>query len=601
MAGIKGQPGTKPSNVPAPIPGAAQTDAFDSAEVSMGKSAGDAFDSAQVGGSSAAPVDGGGSQPEGWGPWLTQKAADAAPTVAGGVMAIAGAPAGVPGIVGMGMAGAASGTAIKQAIEQQILGKTLMKQNGRVREVMTPDDMLAEIRDSSGQLGAELLAGEGTLKVLGTAGRLAAETRLGGMVADKIMTAAKPTIDYVSNFTDGLKKQIIQPVSDFLSENMTTLSPEASGDAVKQSLGTRITAKFNDFKQSYAQINSVAADTPMSDAARKGLTDKIRSDAVDSPYYKMAKGYTDQIDAAGNTQQVHKVISDVNAKISELSQYQTSGAIRDKIAVLQQISDRATDSMENFTYGMAQRISKGMASPQEMKAFEQMMVQQANPSVPAAEKNIAQYAKSVAKDYIDKREAINTDYAKFRSFLEDVGDQTRLKADGSGPMQFVRKLNEVPSEQLVERMFLPKNAAALRSMQEATPEVFQAVKQARVTDIYSKSLTDGVLDVKKLADNFAAIPPDSRRLFIPDAALQQMQNVSKSGMLKILEGRYQNWATKTVGEIADMTKLSMMATKQITKDAAKTVPARVITDKTIGTAVGAGQAYQGLADTYGGQ
>lgn len=505
---------------------------------------------------------------------IAQKTADIAPTALGIAGGIVGMGAGPAGMAAMGMAGGAAGMGYRNLIEHELLGKPYGD----------PSKEWQATVDRSGDEGASLLTAEGLIRGTGKLGKAAMQTQAAQKMSAMVAEKSAPLVKYVSEFTDSVKKEVIKPVTDYLEANMAQKTPEVSGDAIKEKLGARIKPMFDQFKQRYAEINSIAAETPMTDSARLSLSEGLRNDArgLPSNLYNMVKRYADKIDSAGNAQQVHGVISEVNGEIARLQQRSTSSAMRDQLSTLQQFSDRATDHMENFTYGIAKRISQGKASMPEMQAFEKMMVSQANPTVATGEQNAAKYAKSVADDYIAKRNSVNMDYSKFRGFLEDVGEQTGTKARGRGPMQFIQQLRDVPSEQLAERAANPKNAAALRAMQKEVPEVFAEVKQAQIRSVYNKSMEDGSVSLKKLADNFEALPESMRGMIISPAELKTIRAVADSTNLKAIDAMQKSSILKITNEIKNIVHAGALFTGKIAKDTAGTRPVQATINRAVG-------------------
>ncbi len=582
MAGIQGQPAPKPSNLPPPTPTVGAADPYDvgPSAARSAPNAPNASDPYDAGPKAAAAPAASAQSYQGPGSSTLQGIANIAPEGMGIAGGIAGRTAGIPGMTGMGMAMAAGGMGIRQVIEQDILGSK-PKQDATQR--------LADMTNAAGKIGAELLTGEAAIRGVVRGGAAAIETKLGGFLADKMSKTAQPIVDYVSNFADGLRKNLIKPAADWIEQNMATGTAEQSGDSIKQKLQQVISDKFEQFQQRYADINSVAGSTPMTDAKRLGLTAKLREDAVDLPQniYGMVKNYAGKIDAGGTAQDVHQVISDVNNEISRLSTYQTSPAVRDKLSALQQFSDRATDYMENYTHDIAKRISTGNATMGEMQGFQKMMEQQANPTAAVGEQNLKSYAKSVANDYIEQRKGVNVDYAKYRGFLDDTGEQAGVRAQGLGPMQFMRELDRKPSEQLVQNMFLPKNAAALREMSTASPEVFQEVRAARIRDIYNKSMVDGKIDLKKFAGNFNdvnVLPESSRPLIISDADRTMLSGVANQNGVGAIDRMHNNVVANAIKGVIDMSHAGALATAKIAKDAYGTNAGKVIADQIIGGA-----------------
>lgn len=579
MAGIQGQPTPKPQDLQAPVPGTSEKSAFDSYMSGAGAAdakAGSNFDSYMAGsgaGAQEAPVAQG---YHGIGSGALQLSADIAPTALGIAGGIVGAAAGPPGMAAMGMTGAAAGMGYRQFIEQELLGKP----------AKDPSQNMHDVISSAGQAGAELLAGEGVLKVAGKAGQLAAKTQLGQAVSSKVSEAVTPVAQYIGQFTDRLKKQIIAPVADYLEANMAKGTAEQSGDTIIGQIKDTVLPRYNGFKDSYARMQQLATALPMPNEARYALSGSIRNDVIGMPQQlkSMALDYAKKFDQSLTSDEMHAVIGQVDEQIAQLSAKPTSGAVRDKLGALQQISERATNYMENHTFDLAKRVADGKASMSEMQAFEGMMKNQPFPSVSADPANIKQYTKSVAKDYLDNRAAVQSDYARFRGFLSDVAEQTGVKAEKLGPMQFMQKLQDVPSEQLVERMFLPKNAAALREMQKTSPEIFEAVKQARVRDIYNKSMVDGQLNIGKLADNFAELPESGRSLIISDPELASIRAIAESGSLKAMDRLHENTVFNFIRGAKDITHTGMVAAAKVARDVGATRGGQTFMKEMVGKA-----------------
>jgi len=570
MAGIAGAPAPRPSDL-TPQPGPASAlDAMPEYQAPKGPSALDSMPSQAAPQPQASQYTGPGSS-------TLQGIADVAPEAMGIAGGIAGRAAGIPGMVGMGMSMATGGMGIRQVIEQDILGSAPKQ---------STTDRLIGMRDAAGKIGAELITGEAAIRGIAKGGALALETKMGQMFSDRLASQVQPVVDYASNFVDNIKKSLIKPAADWLEQNMAQGTAEQSGDTIKGKFQQVIGDKYAAFTKRYAGINGASADTIMPDAQRLRLTTALRNDSVDLPQniHNMVKTYASKIDGATNAQDVHQVISDVNNEVNRLSAYQTSPAVRDKISALQQFSDRATDFMEDYTHGIAKRVASGNASMGEMQGFQKMMEQQANPTVPVGEQNLQNYAKSVAKDYIDQRKNVTQDYAKFRSFLSDTGEQAGVSAEKLGPMQFMREIDRVPSEQLVQRMFLPKNAAALREMATTSPDVFQAVKGARIRDIYNNSMVDGKIDIGKLANNFDALPESSRPLIISNAERAQLRSVADNSNLGALDRMHDNMITQFVKSSLDLTRAGAQAGAKVASDAYGTNAGKALSAQLVGGA-----------------
>ena len=78
-----------------------------------------------------------------------------------------------------------------------------------------------------------------------------------------------------------------------------------------------------------------------------------------------------------------------------------------------------------------------------------------------------------------------------KGWILSSGEQTKVNPSGSGPMSFLKDIQDVPSEKLIERMFDPKNASALRAMQKETPEIYEQVTRTKMQQVLDRSKYDG--------------------------------------------------------------------------------------------------------------
>ncbi len=267
------------------------------------------------------------------------------------------------------------------------------------------------------------------------------------------------------------------------------------------------------------------------------------------------KGYADRLDQAGNGEGLYKVLGDLKNEAMQATKdaaKYNSNALRDQAAALNQFADKTENYIEDGVIGgIAKRISAGKASMQEMEGFQQMMQAQPNPTVAAQPKNFNTYMKSVADDFLEQRQGVKAEYAKFRGLLDDIGDAAKVRSEGQGPMQFLNKLNDIPPEQLVERMFQPKNAGALRSMKTAYPEVYDNVIKNKMSDIVSKYTTvDGNINYKGIAQAIDDLPASTSNLLMSAKERETMLGVVNNPRLELLAKEHAGIADKFVTGLA---------------------------------------------------
>lgn len=504
MAATKGQPAPKPSQIQA-SPAKAQKSVvddffadYDAPEMQAAPAVGEeAFTPVE------APQEDVPQQGAFQSPWYTE-----ALPVAGGIIGgIAGTAAGPLGSIGGAALGGAAGQSYRDLIETKLLGKPQS----------APMDVAKDIALAAGEEGAGQLVGMGIAKAAGKAASL----------ASKYISA--PIKEGMESIVKSVRSSVEEPLMKLLDAKTVPFNTEVAGDTAKNLLKQNIQAKYGPFIKAYNGLDEVANVTPIRDEARLGFTKSLTEWASENhagDNYKIIKKFANDIDASNSMRQLNDVVSQINDARQVAAK---SGAVK-QAAMLKELRDKVTGFSENEITKLAARIQGGKASPQELMFFEKMVLQNG-----IQEPNPMKYAKSLADDYLKTKDKVRVDYAGFRSFLEDVGEQTKLRADNKGPMAFLNSLDDVPSEKLIERMFDKKNAAALRRMQKETPEVFDVVTKSKISQLVQKASPEGTLNLGKLRKEIYALPESTRSLLFSADELKTMNLVVSNPKLKRLE------------------------------------------------------------------
>lgn len=464
-----------------------------------------------------------------------------APTIGGIAGGMAGMGMGPAGAIGGAALGGAAGQAYREFIETQVL------------KWLPSEEPMTNIAKSALTEGAGQAIGMGVGKVL-------------GKVVSKAAPFVEGPINYMKNVIQAEKDSITAPILKIMAEKATTLSTEESGDMVKELLRKDILNKYGPFVQAYADLDTVSKATPIKDEARRGFTQKLRewgAEELAGDNYKILKKFVNDLDAADTG----KKFNDVIKQIGDLRQKTLQAGAHNQSAFLKELRDRSDNFLESETTKLAARIQAGKASPQEMKFLNVIMesrgIQEPDPT---------KYAKSLAKDYLKAQDKIKKDYAGFRQFLEDVGEQTKSKTTKRGPIQFLGNIDEIPSEQLVDKMFDKRNAAALRNMQRETPQVFDQVSKAKISSLINKASPNGKLNLELFRNEVNSIPISTRNILFGSDAVHTINSVLDNpdlARLQKLNSRGENFMVRWAEDIMQASKsLSNQAgpnTKAVTR------------------------------------
>lgn len=464
-----------------------------------------------------------------------QTIADYAPAALGLAGAALAGPALVPAAA-MAMVGAAAGTGYRRLIEENILKtKDPTERSGRLG--------LTDVTDMAGNEGAGTVVGAGLVK---GASKIV-NSKAGQAIGDKISKFADEPLSYVKNTMQTVRDKIEEPLLKMISEKTSSLNTRQTGDKVKELLANDISTRFSKFTTANKSLNEVAKALPLRDEPRLKFFQESRDWALNTlgmDNQKLADKWLNNLLESQSLAQFQSVRNSLNVAFKDAAE--TFGSKSAQTRTLETILDRADDFMESQVKDLATRISKGTASMPEMQAFQKMMGLQRNPNVPADPKNLTKYAKSVADDYLSGKESVKKYYSKFKGFLGDVGEQTRVSST-RGTEDFIRQMDKVPSEKLVERMFDPKNSRALEKMSKETPEVFNQVVQSKMNQIIQKASPDGVLDIAKVRTEILKMPQSTRNFLMSPDEIKVMNSVLDSPRRQRIAA-VQKLGEKAVGE-----------------------------------------------------
>lgn len=522
---MKGQPGTKPTQVPNPVP---NVDAeAEAAEYLKGLSMPE-FNPAQAEVEASEHLQNSGimpqEQPQFKSPWYMQ----AIPPVMGVAGGIAGAALSGPfapaGAVAGAAVGGAAGQGYREWIEQNLLGK----------QPEDPNKQLMDVAKAAGEEGAGQAIGMGIGKALGTGAKY---------IPEKVKS-------YMSDAVKSVRDEVMAPLTKILATRSTPMHTEAAGDTAKNLLVKNVETKYNPFIKAYQGLEEIANVTPIRDEARRGFTTSLRegwaAKSLSGDNYRMVNKFAHEVDAANNMMQLDDAIK----SIGDAKRLAFKNGATNQGKVLQELEERVTNFSENEITKLAARIKGGKASPEEMMFLDRMVLQRG-----ITEANPMKYAKSLADDYLKHKDLVKNDYRGFRAFLEDVGEQTGIKgAERLGPKALLKRIQDVPSEKLIERMFDPKNAAALRQMQKETPEVFDIVAKSKISQLVQKAGSDGNLNIGKFHKLVNDLPGSTRSILFSADELKTMNLVVNNPGLKRLENlerRSDNVLLKLGSDIAN--------------------------------------------------
>lgn len=551
-------PAPQPADVNSPVPGQSDLDAFMSGQKTAATSAGAAMSASAPAASGSTPAAAGSdtqldafmsqqnaaaapqSPTSMTGSGMVQGALNAIPTVAavgGGALSAVAGPEAIPfGAAAGGIAGAS----LKSFLEKMLLNKD--------------PGTRGQFYSGLAKEGAE----QGTGAMLGEAGAAAAPAVL-NIGKKAFLEAAERTTnvpgDIIKNYFNAPERvknlavkyggdvpsaanamrldfnqaitqtqgDMEKPALAVMADRTTQLSPAQTGDLVKKQVTDNVTQRYQPFIQAYKDLDAVAKTVPLADESRISFGNKLVNWATDefpqgSGQWRTVKNYKDMFQASNTGSQFNSVIGSLQDDITAAYQ---AGKTKEG-AFLVDLKDRAQGFLDDQVTSLATRLQRGTASPGEAQFLEQLGTQRGLQG-----EDLSKYAKSLASDYLKSKDTINADYSGFKSFMDDLTGQTKIK--GRGTADFLQNLQAMPSEKLVAKMLDPQNSAALATMKQETPEVFKSIADAKVKQLAEKSMTEhGLLDVPTFQAQIMKLPQDTRNLIFSPQELKAIDGVVNS-------------------------------------------------------------------------
>ncbi len=462
--------------------------------------------------------------------------------------AIGGAALGALGTFGAGavplaMAGGAGGQALKEAIEQGIMGvkRTPIETAGN----MATQGALAGMGEALA--GPALKAAKAAAPAVGSTLTSVPAPVIkaymdGGMpiqqllaqAGGKIAVAAEAVQQKIMGTVEKAQSDMEMPALKVIGQRATQQSDAEVGATVKDLLTKDIQKRYGPFTEAYSKIDAVNQNVALPDEGRRNLTQGIKDWALEnhpesSDTYKIIQKHAQNVDASNTGAQLQGAMSDLKGDLADA--YKSGNSKR--IDALTEMQSRVSDFQEKQITDLAKRISKGTASPDEMAGFEKMMNLQQDPTVAPSADNLAAYTKSVANDYLDHVDTVNKDYGGLKQYLSFVQQQTGAKKSmGAGTL--IKNIQSIPEEKLAMKMFTPDKTTALAQLKQETPEIFNQLAGAHVRDMAANATIDGSFNTQKFISSVSEMPKEVRNLVFSPAEQNSFSKVANNPKLQSL-------------------------------------------------------------------
>ncbi len=469
----------------------------------------------------------------------TLKALPIAGSMVGGAV---GAPAGPVGMVGGAGLGGAAGESTANAIRSILQMKSAPQSREELYKKPIEAAETGILGEMGGQIAGQAIKGTGGLIKSGLKSTATPVVEGGGQVATKEAAQSgqnmapsfergafelkpKPNASEIQNATQTFGAQ---PTRGMISSNQELQKIESALSQSPTMAGQAVRGQYEPIYKGLGQAaEDVAPLSPFSkfetgEGVKRGITAK-----VGEKYAPLSESFNNiresaksiQIDPNSANRAATRLSSQDMAEFKNLPQGQAIQKYADMIKgaktldSLKQLRSSVGDQM-NAAYSAGQG-QEAMALGKVKSTIERL---ERRSILSSAIRNAPTQGegKAAAQDLIGQIKQTNRGYRDLMGEIENLSSAGNLGKINS-PKHLLKVMDEIPSEQIADKMFNTKNYDGLQNIKDFIPEEFEAMRQFKLSEIAKSSMGKNGVDPSKLVRNVEKLGPEARQvLFGPN-------------------------------------------------------------------------------------
>ncbi len=321
--------------------------------------------------------------------------------------------------------------------------------------------------------------------------RLGFKPTAGMLSTNPVVRGAESSLEQSPSIGGMLVRKDVAPVragtqkaAASVLEGGSSFDANEVGDAVKASLKESVQGRLKPVAGKFQELKSYTKDIPLSPKATAAVSRQILANpkvtiSQNSPAASVARQYADDITRLQNIDQAKQLRTIVGREL------QTAEAAQDinKASVLNDVYKSLSRLEENW-------LKKG--------------VQAASRTKPEGNK--------IAKQMIGDLKGAKKGYADLMGVIGRTEQNAGLGKASRSPEYFLEKLDSIPNEKLVKDLFKTNNAKALGTLKKDFPQVFEMVRDLKLSQIMKASEIKGQISAPKLLKEIAGISNEARGL-----------------------------------------------------------------------------------------
>lgn len=285
----------------------------------------------------------------------------------------------------------------------------------------------------------------------------------------------------------------VQKSVEQIAADTTAFTKFEAGEAIKNGMTTSLAERYKPIAEQFEKLRGFTKDIPVAEVDKASIAKNIvnHPDVLLTPnetWAVKARNYADNI--ANNV----KTADDVK-RLRTLVGNELKLATKNERAVLGNIYDKLT--------GLEERTIKKAAVAQAASGSE---------------------GRAIGKQMIGELRGAKKGYKEMMGSVEDISKATGIKSSKTIE-NFLEAVDNVPSEQLVDKVFKVNDLKSLGIIEKEFPNEFKLMRQAKIKSLVESSQVKGVLDPKKFINNLKDMGPEALQKIFGTGASSKLEDV----------------------------------------------------------------------------
>lgn len=330
-------------------------------------------------------------------------------------------------------------------------------------------------------------AKKGLESIQAAAKRLGVEPTKGMQTESKLVQGLESSLEQSPTLVGAQARRARTKIEDAMNRRLKEVTGKSgdaglttfeTGEQIKSDLAEKATEKLAQAKEIYKALDDKFADQPVS----MDLLKQIRQGIADLDVVRLQPNSP----AAGLAKEMSEAAQNIRT-VSDLKKFRTL------------LGQRYNKNMDKATHEVVDELYSKLT---DIRSKSLTLDPEAATGIQEADK--------IWREFLDE----------YRTIDQSFGGRPSMDPD-----QFLTKLERMEGSEVPKKLFQAQKVGQLRRLQQEQPEVFNRLKQERVSEIIRNSEVKGELDSRKFIRNISKLPPETKEMMFGADGVQAFEDI----------------------------------------------------------------------------